>query len=585
MRQFFKFLFASCLGTLIALFVVFFIVAGGVGALVTKTETPQAISSNSVLHLKLNQPVPELTDNIEPASFELNPKKVLGLHDMVSMIEQAKEDDRIKGIFLEPEMAIAGFTTLGTIRDALVDFRESGKFVYAYAPFYTQGAYYLASAGDEVALAPLGIVDWRGFSAQYPFFKDMLDRIGVDYEVFYAGRYKSASEPYRRNDMSAESKEQTRAFLEEMYRLMLEEVSATRSIPVDRLDEMANTYAGIDPEGAEDGGLVDQVIYREAFLNQMREQLGLDEDQSINFIRPADYFQGPTTNFASDKVAIIMAEGVIVDGKGQTTQVGDKDYVKIIERIHQDDNVKAVVLRVNSPGGSAMASDHIWQALMDLRDSEKPLVVSMGSVAASGGYYISAPADHIFAEASTITGSIGVVSAIPQFQDLLKQKLGVHFDSVRTGPFATGINPVFDMSEGEKNLLRRRTDMMYETFLDRVSTGRDMPVPAVDSIAQGRVWVGTTALEIGLVDELGGLDEAIEKAATLAGLDDYATPVYPQPKNQWERLAEELMNPQEALQEMALREQLGELYPYYQHMREMADGQGMQMRLPFMLEQ
>ena len=585
MRQFFKFLFASCLGTLIALFVVFFIVAGGIGALVTKTETPQAISSNSVLHLKLNQPVPELTDNIEPASFELNPKKVLGLHDMVSMIEQAKEDDRIKGIFLEPEMAIAGFTTLGTIRDALVDFRESGKFVYAYAPFYTQGAYYLASAGDEVALAPLGIVDWRGFSAQYPFFKDMLDRIGVDYEVFYAGRYKSASEPYRRNDMSAESKEQTRAFLEEMYRLMLEEVSATRSIPVDRLDEMANTYAGIDPEGAEDGGLVDQVIYREAFLNQMREQLGLDEDESINFIRPADYFQGPTTNFASDKVAIIMAEGVIVDGKGQTTQVGDKDYVKIIERIRQDDNVKAVVLRVNSPGGSAMASDHIWQALMDLRDSEKPLVVSMGSVAASGGYYISAPADHIFAEASTITGSIGVVSAIPQFQDLLKQKLGVHFDSVRTGPFATGINPVFDMSEGEKNLLRRRTDMMYETFLDRVSTGRDMPVPAVDSIAQGRVWVGTTALEIGLVDELGGLDEAIEKAATLAGLDDYATPVYPQPKNQWERLAEELMNPQEALQEMALREQLGELYPYYQHMREMADGQGMQMRLPFMLEQ
>lgn len=577
MRQFFKFLFASCLGTLIALFVVFFIIAGGIGALVSEQEAPTAISSNSVLHLKLNQPIPELTDNVEAANFELNPKSVLGLHDLVKTIEQAKEDDKIKGIFLEPEVAVAGFTTLRTLRDAIVDFRESGKFVYAYAPFYTQGAYYLSSVSNEVALAPLGIVDWRGFSAQYPFFKDMLDRIGVNYEVFYAGRYKSASEPYRRNDMSPESREQTRVYLDEMYRLMLDDVSASRSIPVDQLDEMAKTYAGIDPEGAADGGLVDQVIYREAFLNKMREQLGLDEDEKISFIRPTDYYQGPGANFASDKVAVIMAEGVIVDGKGQTTQIGDKDYVKIIDGIRKDNDVKAVVLRVNSPGGSAMASDHIWQALMDLRETDKPLVVSMGSVAASGGYYISAPANHIFAEASTITGSIGVVSAIPQFQEMLKQKIGVHFDSVKTGPFATGINPVFNMSEGEKNLLRGRTNQMYATFLDRVSTGRDMPVPSVDSIAQGRVWVGTDALEIGLVDELGGLDAAIEKAATLAGLDEYDTPTYPKAKNQWERLAEELMNPQEALQEMALREQLGDLYPYYQHLREMADGQGMQI--------
>lgn len=585
MRQFFKFLFASCLGTLIALFLVFFIVAGSIGALVTQSEAPLVVSANSVLHLKFNQAVPELTDNIETASFELNPQKVLGLYDLKKAIRQAKEDDKIKGIFLEPQMPIASFTSLASIRESLVDFKESGKFIYAYAPYYTQGAYYLSSVGNEVALAPLGIVDWRGFSAQYPFFKDMLDRIGVDYEVFYAGRYKSASEPYRRNDMSPESREQTRAFLDEMYRLMLEDVSATRSVPVERLDAMADAYTGINPEAALEGGLIDKVIYREAFLNEMREQLGLDTDDDINFVQLSDYYQPSSSFFGDQKIAIVMAEGVIIDGKGQAAQIGDKDYVKIIEELRQDDDIRAVVLRVNSPGGSAMASDHIWQSLMDLRESGKPLVVSMGALAASGGYYISAPANHIIAEPSTITGSIGVVSAIPQFQDLLKEKIGVHFDSVKTGPFAAGINPVFDMTEGEKRLLRARTDQMYETFLSRVSAGRDMPVPAVDSIAQGRVWVGTTALEIGLVDELGSLEDAIAKAAELADLSDYDTPIYPAAKTPWERLAEDLMNPNEALQDMTLKQQLGSMYPYYQHLREMADGQGLQMRLPIMLPQ
>jgi protease-4 len=585
MRQFFKFLFASCLGTLIALFIVFFIVAGSIGAIASKANQPVSISSNSVLHLKLNNPIPELTDNIETASFELNPQRVLGLHDMVNVIEQAAEDDKIKGIFLEPEFTVSGFTTLSSLRQAIAKFKESGKFVYAYAPYYTQGAYYISSVSDEVALAPLGIVDWRGFSAQYPFFKDMLDRIGVDYEVFYAGRFKSASEPYRRNDMSEESKLQTRAFLEEMYRLMLEDVSASRSISVASLDAMANTYTGIDPEAAQESGLVDKLMYREAFLDEMREQLGLDAGDNIKFISPSDYYEEPVLQMKNDKIALIMAEGVIVDGKGQAAQVGDKDYVEIIEKIKQDDDIKAVVLRVNSPGGSAMASDHIWKALMDMRESGKPLVVSMGSLAASGGYYISAPADHIFAEPSTITGSIGVVSAIPQFQELLKQKIGVHFDSVKTGPFATGINPVFDMSEGEKRLLRTRTDQMYETFLQRVSEGRGMAVANVDSIAQGRVWVGTTAKEIGLVDELGGLDEAIAKAAELADLEEYATPVYPAPMNPWERLANDLMNPQESLQKMAVKEQLGSMYPYYRQLQEMADGHGMQMRLPFFVEQ
>ncbi|PSR11435.1 MAG: signal peptide peptidase SppA [Bacteroidetes bacterium] len=587
MRQFFKFLLASCLGTLIGLFVLFFVVIGGVARIASSASKASPITSNSVLHLKLNQAIPELMDNVEPSSFGLNNSSVLGLHDITAAIKQATKDDDIKGIFLEPELAVAGFTSLATIRQALADFKASGKFIYAYAPYYTQGAYYLASVSDEVVLAPLGIVDWRGFSATYPFFKDVLDRVGVDYEVFFAGRYKSASEPYRRNDMSAESKAQTRAFLDEMYRLMLNDVSASRNVSVEKLDELADTYAGINPEAALTGGLVDKTIYREALLAEMREALGLAVNKEISFVKLNDYFEARVTPPAGggDRIALLMAEGVIVDGKGDIAQIGDKTYIDLIEDISKDDRVKAVVLRVNSPGGSAMASDHIWQALMDLKATGKPLVVSMGSVAASGGYYIAAPADRIFAEPSTITGSIGVVSAIPQFQELLKEKIGVHFDSVKTGPFSAGINPVFDMSEGEKALLRARTDQMYQTFLKRVSTGRNISVADVDSVAQGRVWVGTTALQKGLVDELGGLEKAIENAATLAKITSYKTTTYPKPQNPWERLFNEIMNPQETIQKAMLKDQLGTMYPYYNYLQEMADGQGMQMRLPFMIAQ
>lgn len=588
MAQFFKFLFASCLGTLVALFLLFFIVAGSIGAIAeSSTTTVVNVKPNSVLHLRMNKPIPELQDNVENASFELKHDPILGLHDMLDVIETAKEDDNIKGIFLEPEFMMTGFTSTAAIRDAIQNFKESGKFVTAYSGVYSQGGYYLSSVADEVNLAPLGIVDWRGFSVQYPFFKDILSRIGVEYEVFYAGRYKSASEPYRRNNMSDASKEQSRAFLEEMYRLMLADVSKTRDLTTQQLRQLADAYTGIQTEQALSEGLVDRVVYREAVVDGLRESLGLEEQKKINFVKPSEYFTAKVKsqrNRDGGRIAVLIAEGVIIDGEGKGAQIGDKTYVKLIEEIADDEEVKAVVLRVNSPGGSAMASDHIWQALMDLKSTGKPLVVSMGSVAASGGYYIAAPADAIFAEPSTITGSIGVVSAVPQLQDMLKQKLGVHFDSVSTGPFATGINPVFDMSEGERRILQSRTDVMYKTFLSRVSEGRGMEVLDVDSVAQGRVWVGTMAKQIGLVDKLGGLDEAIADVAERANLSDYHTVQYPKPKTPWERLFEDLMDNQSVVNNMVLQEQLGELYPYYQQVHEMATAKGPQMRLPMMLD-
>lgn len=582
MAQFLKFLFASCLGTALALFLLFFVVIGGIGALAGEASKAKPIGANSVLHLRFNHPIPELMDNVENAAFQLNSDRVLGLHDITTAIRQAANDDDIKGIFLEPEMMESGFATASSIRQALVDFKASGKFIYSYGPYYSQTGYYLSSVSDQVTLAPLGLVDWRGFSAQYMFFKDALDRLDVNFEVFFAGRYKSASEPYRRNDMSAESKEQTRAFLDEMYRLMLDDVAASRKLSVAQLKTMANTYAGISTEAALEGGLVDKVVYREALMAQMREAIGLDADADVALVKLSDYHSAkvkPETK--GDKIAVLIAEGTIVDGKGEIAQIGDKTYVKLIEEIRNDDDIKAVVLRVNSPGGSAMASDHIWQALMDVKAAGKPLVVSMGAVAASGGYYIAAPADKIFAEPGTITGSIGVVMAIPQFQDMLKNKLGIHLDSVKTGPYSTGIGVGFNMSEGEKALLRNRTDAMYGTFLSRVSTGRNMKVAAVDSVAQGRVWVGTTAQKIGLVDELGDLQSAIKSAAQLANLTEYHTVDYPKAQHPVERLVNDLMNADEIMGKTALKEQLGGAYPYYRYLREMSDGTGLQMRLPF----
>ncbi|MEL7221177.1 MAG: signal peptide peptidase SppA [Bacteroidota bacterium] len=586
MQQFFKFLFASCLGTLIALFCLLFIVVGGIGAIAGAAEAPVSISANSVLHLQLDQPIPELTDNIQTTQLELKPTSSLGLHAITDAIDKAAADDDIKGIFLESPIIGAGFTSSGTIRKALNDFRASGKFIYTHAPYYEQTAYYLASVSDQIALAPLGMVDWRGFSVQYMFYKDVLDRLDIHYEVFYAGRYKSASEPYRRNSMSDASKEQSRAFLDEMHNFLFAEVGTARNISMDKLTELSNSYAAFNSEVALNSGLVDKLAYREEVIDDMRDQLGLAEDKKVSLVDVNDYHMARVANQSEsgERIALLIAEGMIVDGEGQASQIGDADYVELIDDIREDDEIKAVVLRINSGGGSAMSSDHIWKALMDLKETAKPLVVSMGAVAASGGYYIAAPADRIYAEPTTITGSIGVVGAIPQLQNFMKNKIGVHMDSVRTGPFATGIGILFDMSPAEKELIQANTYRTYEVFKSRVVEGRGMDQVVVDSIAQGRVWVGTAAKEIGLVDELGSLDDAVAHAAELANLEEYRTVVYPKPVAPWERLINDLMDVQTIVTRSSLQEKLGPLYPHYRHLEEIGQSYGPQARLPFVVD-
>lgn len=587
MGQFLKFLLASCLGLFIGFFLLMGIGALVIGQAISSSEKVKDVEANSVLHLTLDRPIPEQTNNLEIDPFAFETESTLGLTAIVDAIDRAAEDDDIKGIFLEPEQLSAiGLASSGVIRDALVDFKKKGKFIIAYGDYYTQDGYYLAATADEVLLNPLGIVDLRGFSTQIPFFKDMLDRIGVNMQVYYAGKFKGATEPYRLNELSDANRQQIRTYLDDVYNHFLMGLSDARGLSVPELRQIANDYEGIDPNSALSSGLVDVIDHRDAALNRLRDRLGLEEDEDIKRVSLSAYAKASKADkdySVKDKIAIIYAEGAIVDGNGTPGTIGDEQYVKYIKEARKSDRIKAVVLRVNSPGGSAMASENIWKEIHLTQEAGKPVVVSMGDYAASGGYYISAAADSIFAEPNTLTGSIGVFSLIPDASDLMNEKLGIHFDTVKTGDFSLGITPFFPMSPQGARLMQIRTDSMYETFLQRVSEGRGLPRDSVHAIAQGRVWTGNAGLKIGLVDALGGLDRAIDAAATLAELDEYRTTDYPKVKDPIQQLMEQWLGEENVRAQAMLKYQLGDQYKHYRLVKDLAESKGVQARMPYLL--
>lgn len=587
MGQFLKFLLASCLGLFIGFFLLMGMGALVIGQAISASEKVKDVEANSVLHLTLDRPIPEQTNNLEIDPFAFETESTLGLTAIVEAIDRAAEDDDIKGIFLEPEQLSAiGLASSGVIRDALISFKEKGKFIIAYGDYYTQAGYYLAATADEVILNPLGIVDLRGFSTQIPFFKDMLDRIGVNMQVYYAGKFKGATEPYRLNELSDANRQQIRTYLDDVYHHFLMGLSDARGLSVPELRQIANDYEGIDPNSALSSGLVDVIDHRDAALDRLRERLGLEEDEDIKRVGLSTYAKASKADkdySVKDKIAIIYAEGAIVDGNGTPGTIGDEQYVKYIREARKSDRIKAVVLRVNSPGGSAMASENIWKEIRLTQEAGKPVVVSMGDYAASGGYYISAAADSIFAEPNTLTGSIGVFSLIPDASELMNEKLGIHFDTVKTGDFSLGITPFFPMSPQGARLMQIRTDSMYETFLQRVSEGRGLPRDSVHAIAQGRVWTGNAGLKIGLVDALGGLDRAIEAAATLAELDEYRTTDYPKVKDPIQQLMEEWLGEENVRARAMLKYQLGDNYKHYRLVKDLAESKGVQARMPYLL--
>lgn len=586
MGQFFKFLFASCLGFVLAAFALSVIGTAMLVQIATEAEKPAPIQPNSVLKLTFDNPIPEKTNNLDMDPFDFKNQKILGLQEMVRSLETAKEDDNIKGILLEVDGVYTGFATISVLRDALIDFKDSGKFIIAYSKYYTQGAYYLASTADEVHLNPLGMIDFRGFAAQVPFFKTMLDKVGIKMQVFYAGKFKSATEPYRRDNMSDENRLQIREYLGDMYNLFLQDISDTRNISVPELKRLADDYAASEPEQALQAQLIDKITYRDESIQTVRNKLGLEEEDKLNLVSLKTYHSSkPWSSNAKtrDRVAIIYAEGTIIDGSGINGTIGDEKYVKLIDKVRKDDRVKAVVLRVNSPGGSAMSSENIWRAISQVKEVGKPVIVSMGDYAASGGYYIACLADSILAEPNTITGSIGVFNMIPSTQKLLNDKIGIRFDTVKTGKFSHGFSPFIDLSPEEGRIIQKRTNMMYETFLKRVGDGRNMTRDDVHAVAQGRVWTGLKAKDIGLVDKLGDLDDAVKIAAGMANLEEYRITELPQPKEALQEFLEYFMDVEDIRTRSMLKKELGSLYPHYQFVQELQSSNGMQMRLPFLM--
>ena len=590
MGQFFKFLFASCLGTALALLLLGFFGISILTGLANSATTAQkvAVKPNSVLELNFKHLIPEKTNNTPMDPFVLEQESIVGLTDIVKTIQQAKEDPDIKGIYLNASEVAAGKATASVLRAALADFKSSGKFIVSYANYYTQGAYYLASVADSVLVNPVGAVEFRGFSSMIAFYKGLLDKLDIQFRIFYAGKFKSATEPFRLDKMSPENRLQMREYVTALYDVFIKDIAASRGIPEAELRGIADRYEGRSAQGALASRLVDRIAYEDEVFSLIKARIGLDEKDKLHRIDLEDYFEtkGNKTDFSTkDKIAVVYAEGTLLDG--ENSEAGDiygGKYVKLIRKIRQDKQIKAIVLRINSPGGSVLASENILRELDLCKEAGKPVVVSMGDVAASGGYYIACHADSIFAEPNTITGSIGVFGMIPILQKTMKENLGITYDTLKTGKFSAFGTPFIDFSDEESQIIQERVDWIYGDFLQKVAKGRRKTREEIHEIAQGRVWPGAKAKALGLVDELGGLDRALAAAAKLAGLEKYRTSEYPRTLTGIEQLLERFSKKkdrEEDVKSWLIRTELKEMYPLYKTMRDIRRNQGIQARLPF----
>lgn len=528
MKSFFQTFFASCLGVFGAMVLCVLILVGiGMSSLAKQTS----ISDNSILKLSLEETIPEKSDNVEvdPASILSSPTEAIGLTRILKLIDAASKDDKIKGILLENNYVSIGQSSVLSLIEGLKKFKESGKFIYSYADSHSQASYMLCSVADSMFLNPRGGVDLKGFGASIPFFKGMLDKVGVEMNIFYAGNFKSATEPFRLSEMSEYNRLQTRSFLEDIKSIMIEHITKNRKLSSEKL---ASVMAGLEGRTAEkslENGLVDGLMYKDELEDFLKKKMGIAVDKKLKFITLSKYnaLADIDVSTSKDKIAVVYAEGEILYGSDDAGAVTDKKYIKMLSKIRQDKNIKAVVLRVNSPGGSAFTSDVIWHEIERIKATGKPVIASFGDYAASGGYYIAAGADKIIAQPNTLTGSIGAFMMFPNATKLLNDKLGVRLDTVKTDEFAAGFSPMLNLSEKEKALLQETTLEIYDLFIDRVSKGRKLSVDSTKIIAQGRIWSGRDALNIGLVDQLGSLDDAITLAGKKAGLDDYKVTEYP----------------------------------------------------------
>ncbi len=528
MKSFFPTFFASCLGVFAALFLGVLVLVGiGVSGITHK----ESYTDNSILKLRLEEFIPEKSGNVNQQSILLEgSNETIGLRRILTLLEAAAKDDKIKGILIENNSVSVGQASVLSLMNGLQKFKESGKFIYSYADNHSQSSYLLCSVADSMFINPQGGVDLKGYGVAIPFFKNMLDKVGIEMNIFYAGNFKSATEPFRLTEMSEYNRLQTRAFLNDMKDLMVEKISANRKLSPEKINQIISAYDGRTAKRALANGLVDALFYKDQLDDFLRLKLGVKEDKKIKMISLSKYdglAEIEDESKSKDKIAIIHAEGEIIYGSDESGIISEKKYLSMLTKIRKDKNIKAVVLRVNSPGGNAFTSDVIWRELERIKEEGKPLIASFGDYAASGGYYIAAGADKIVAQPNTLTGSIGVFMMFPNATKLLNEKIGVNFDTIKTHEFATGFSPTNNLSEREKMLLQESTLEIYDLFVERVSKGRKLSIDSTKIIAQGRVWTGKRAKEIGLVDELGDLSDAIRIAGEKAGISDYKIVEYP----------------------------------------------------------
>jgi len=538
MRSFLKIFLAVIVALLVFTIGIFFALTGIIGS-ATSSSKP-FVGSNAVLVLDLNQSFGEQAKNNPINNFFDNPNTdVPGLYDVVRMIQYAKSDSSIKGIYIKADNNENGYASSEEIRQALVDFKRSNKFIIAYGSVIPERAYYVANVADRIYCNPAGGVEWDGFAVNLMFLKGTLDKLEIKPEIFYAGKFKSATEPLRATQMTDANRLQTTVWMNDIYNNLLIKTADARLIDTATLHSLANAGAIQTANDALKYKLIDGLKYDDEVRSEILKKLKKERTGEINYVAMGKYAKAVdfTKSGAGGKLAIIYAEGDIVDGKGDKDQIGSDDFIKIIRKARQDDDVKAIVFRVNSPGGSAMASEAIWREIT-LTKKEKPVVVSMGDYAASGGYYISCAADSVFADASTITGSIGVFSVLANLKDFFNNKLGITFDGVKTAQYADLGSMSRPLTEQEKRFIQASIDTIYKTFTTRVANGRKKDTVYIDSIAQGRVWIGKRAIGVGLVDRTGSLQDAVDCAARMAKLSSYSTKEFPEQKSWLEQLSD-----------------------------------------------
>ncbi len=584
MKDFLKSVLASLVALFLYSFVFFILFAGIAGMVAAFGDKSEPVKPNSVLHLSFKSDITDrANDGFSLSSLTGGFQPAVGLNDILECIGRAKTDDNIKCIFFDNGSISANLATISEIRKALADFKQSGKPVYAYADNMSQGSYYLASVADKIVLNPTGEMLFKGLQAQVSFYKGALDKLGVEVQVFRHGKFKSAVEPYILSGMSAENRLQYQTMLDGMWSVYLQNVAESRGINAERLNQIADEGTARDPQVAKQMGLIDEVAYRDEILSEIAGLTGAENIDKLNFVSVGKYAKTkPFAVPADKKIAIIYASGEInteSNGYGEQ-EITEKPYVEALREVRADSSIKAVVLRVNSPGGSAQVSDNIWHEV-ELTKQVKPVVVSMGDYAASGGYYISCPASYIVASEYTLTGSIGVFGLSLNVQKLMNNKLGINNEVVKTNKFADVGNAYRPVTAAEREIMQSEVEKIYSTFVSRVSNGRNLSAESVDSIGQGRVWCGVDALRLHLIDAYGGLTDAISVAAEMSGVENYSLVDYPKQEEGFEAMMKMLTD--EVRSRLTIKE-LGEFAESARFIKSLVGSQGVQARLENVVE-